>query len=581
MRFLQRLARSIRLRNLLFLLLLVAGIIPLLIGTLLLTRQNAEILQTQEQAFLTRSARDLSEDLNAYVESVTRQLRQLGEGALLLGDDDVAPIRRSGLEAYLSRFVRSNAERVLSLQLLDERGIGPAVGLGQVGAEIDSELRAAHAEARASGKPVYRFARRAVDNKALAVIAVPVVGPQGERIVAEATVDLRILERIFGREAQGEVSVFLIDSDGRVLWAEGADERTVRALAASSLVRDFRLKPLNLTAEYELDVHGERQRIVGRVSPVEQTGWGVVVQKPLAAAYAAAEQVVSTAIIALGVFVVLALLLAMAVARVMSDPIQVFADTTHGIAAGNFGQRVEVVGPGREIAELAADFNRMSDHVENYVEKLREAAERNRELFISTIRAFAAAVDAKDPYTRGHSQRVADFSRTIARYLGRDEEFQEQVWIAGVLHDVGKIGVEDRILNKGGVLSSEEYEQMKRHTIIGAEILSPIQQLQEVIPAVRWHHEAWNGRGYPDGLAGEEIPLSARIVCVADSFDAMTTNRPYQRASSAEFTLDTIEKLTGSRFDAKIVTAFLRACEEGEIVPEEPAPVVDVGAVGE
>ena len=199
------------------------------------------------------------------------------------------------------------------------------------------------------------------------------------------------------------------------------------------------------------------------------------------------------------------------------------------------------------------------------MQQLRQAAQANRELFIGSLRAFVAAVDAKDPYTRGHSERVAAYSRTIARYLQLPEETQHKIWIGALLHDVGKIGVEDRILRKEGVLLPDEYEQMKLHTVMGADIMTPIEQLKEMIPAIRSHHEAWNGRGYPDGLKGEQIPLFARIVGVADTFDAITTNRPYQQAYSLQFAVETITRLTGSRFDAKIVTAFLRAFEAGDI----------------
>jgi HD-GYP domain-containing protein (c-di-GMP phosphodiesterase class II) len=155
------------------------------------------------------------------------------------------------------------------------------------------------------------------------------------------------------------------------------------------------------------------------------------------------------------------------------------------------------------------------------------------------------------------------------------------VWIGGVLHDVGKIGIEDRILKKGGVLTAEEYEQMKLHPGIGADIMTPIDQLREMIPGIRWHHEAWNGQGYPDKLKGEQIPLIARVIAVADCFDAITTNRPYQRAYTAEFAVETITKLAGSRFDARVVTAFLRAFEAGEIrTREESAPEVTAAAAG-
>jgi len=265
------------------------------------------------------------------------------------------------------------------------------------------------------------------------------------------------------------------------------------------------------------------------------------------------------------VLVVLALVVALFAARWLSQPIQQLVQASHDIAAGNFDRRVKTQGLAFEIADLAEDFNRMSDTVESYVDQLRRAAEANRELFISTIRAFAATIDAKDPYTRGHSERVAAYSRSIARYLGLPKDVQEKVWISAVLHDVGKIGIEDRILKKVGVLTPEEFEQMKLHPVIGADIVEPISALREMIPGIRWHHEAWNGTGYPDNLKDEQIPLMARVIGVADTFDAITTTRPYQNAYSTDYAIQTIKKLTGKRFDPKIVKAFLLAYEAGNI----------------
>ena len=261
----------------------------------------------------------------------------------------------------------------------------------------------------------------------------------------------------------------------------------------------------------------------------------------------------------------LALVMALLASRRFSQPIQRLAEGTHEIAAGHFDRRVSTEGLSFEVAELAEDFNRMSDTVESYIERLQRAAEVNRRLFISSIRAFAAAIDAKDPYTRGHSERVASYSRAIARYLGLPKDVQEKVWISAVLHDVGKIGVEDRVLKKHGVLTPEEFDQMKLHPVIGADIIEPISALREHLPGIRWHHEAWNGTGYPDGLKGEQIPLIARVIGVADTFDAITTNRPYQTASSPEFAIQTVKKLTGTRFDARIVTGFLLAWDAGQI----------------
>jgi HD-GYP domain-containing protein (c-di-GMP phosphodiesterase class II) len=275
------------------------------------------------------------------------------------------------------------------------------------------------------------------------------------------------------------------------------------------------------------------------------------------------------------VVVLLAMAFAFLATRWLSLPIQRLAEISHEIANGHFDRRVPTDFLTVEVVDLAEDFNRMSDYLESYIERLQRAAKANHDLFISSIRAFAAAIDAKDPYTRGHSERVARYSRAIARYLGLPKDQQQRVWISAVLHDIGKIGVEDRVLLKMGRLTDEEFDKMKQHPVIGADIVEPISALRNMLPGIRWHHEAWNGSGYPDGLSGEEIPMMARIIGVADTFDAITTNRPYQTASPPEFALQTIKKLTGSRFDARIVTAFLLAYESGDIQmdpPEQQAP---------
>ena len=307
------------------------------------------------------------------------------------------------------------------------------------------------------------------------------------------------------------------------------------------------------------------REVLAQVSAVKESGWVLIVQKPLSAAFAAVDRMIWNLVGASALLVGFSFLAAFLASRWVSRPIQRLTETAHEIAAGKFDGRVEMEGLSFEFADLAEDFNQMSGHVGRYVQQLRQAAQVNRDLFIGSLRAFVAAIDAKDPYTRGHSERVAAVSRVIARSLGLPEDVQHKIWIGALLHDVGKIGVEDQVLRKAGKLSDEEFEQMKAHTVIGAEIMATIEQLREAVPAIRSHHEAWNGRGYPDGLKGEQIPLYARIVGVADTFDAITTNRPYQKAYSLQFAVETITRLTGSRFDAKIVTAFLRAFEAGDV----------------
>lgn len=578
-----RLIGRLKLRQLLFVLLLLLGIIPVMVGSVLLVRQNRDYLETQEKAALTGSAEALSRELNDDLAGVAHQAGQLGQGLLAYpGDGSLeARLREPWVVTYVQDFLRQNQPSLLALRVLDLDGAGVRFAPADLAPAAAAALDGAFEEARAAKGRSYRIAVLPGNQPTAAFAAVVESG--GQTAVVELLARLRLLEAVFGREARVGESVFLLDKAGAVLWSQGSDPAMTKAVASSDLVRDFLHYPLSLSAEYPLEVGGHTQHMLGRVSPLEQTGWAVVMQRPSSAAFEFARRMVLNALLATGILVVMALFFAAFAARWISEPIQRLAETTHEIAAGKLGQRVALSGGGAEITSLAEDFNRMSGTLESYVAQLKEAASQNRELFISSLRAFAAAIDAKDPYTRGHSERVAAFSRTVARHLGLKEELQNRLWIGALLHDVGKIGIEDGILRKGGVLTSDEYDQMKQHTMIGAEILKPIGQLHDMIPIVRWHHEAWNGRGYPDGLRGEDIPVLARIVAVSDCFDAITTSRPYQRAYAPEFAVETITKLTGSRFDAKIVTAFLHAFQAGEIqaAREESEPVPAAAAVAQ
>lgn len=178
-------------------------------------------------------------------------------------------------------------------------------------------------------------------------------------------------------------------------------------------------------------------------------------------------------------------------------------------------------------------------------------------LFIATIRSMADAIEAKDPYTRGHSERIRRFSLMIAEKINLSKKEKENLGLASLLHDVGKIGVSEKILLKEGKLTEAEWVWMRRHPVIGADMLSHIKQLHACIPGIRNHQERYDGKGYPDGLAGKDIPLFGRIICVADAFDAMTSTRPYRKSVSVEHALDELKKCAGTQFDPEYVDAFL------------------------
>ncbi len=214
------------------------------------------------------------------------------------------------------------------------------------------------------------------------------------------------------------------------------------------------------------------------------------------------------------------------------------------------------------------DMNRnLEGKVRDRTKQLAEKHQELRTAYVQTIRALAEAVDAKDTYTRGHSERVGVYASKIAAELGFPKELIERVYIAGLLHDVGKIGVRDSVITKPDRLTPEEYDEIKKHPEIGAKILEPVDFLAEIVPCVRHHHEWFDGsdRGYPDRLAGEGIPLPSRVILVADTVEAMTSDRPYRKALPLDIVFTELAKYSGSQFDPTCVDAFLRVIErEGD-----------------
>lgn len=204
----------------------------------------------------------------------------------------------------------------------------------------------------------------------------------------------------------------------------------------------------------------------------------------------------------------------------------------------------------QEMEELYAVLRRR-------VQELELARRQNQEMFLGAMESLARTLEAKDPYTRGHSQRVAEYAVLLARALGMDEEAVAGLRLAAVLHDLGKIGIREAVLNKAGKLDAEEFRQIQEHASIGARILEPLEPLRPLIPAIKHHHERYDGTGYPDGLRGEAIPPGARIIALADSFDAMTTDRPYRKAFPISRALREISSGRGRQFDPEMAGRWL------------------------
>lgn len=203
--------------------------------------------------------------------------------------------------------------------------------------------------------------------------------------------------------------------------------------------------------------------------------------------------------------------------------------------------------------------------------EVKKEAEKNRNLFLQTTLVLSSTIEAKDYYTKGHTERVTHYAIAIARQMAANgsasfpESFFEGLYIAGLLHDIGKIGIPEAILTKSGKLTKEEFEIMKNHTLKGLEILKPLTGIEECKKGVKSHHERYDGKGYPDGLKGESIPMIAAIIAVADAFDAMTSDRPYRKGSSQQAAMNEIKKYVGVQFNPLPVKALVELHEKGEV----------------
>jgi putative nucleotidyltransferase with HDIG domain len=367
-------------------------------------------------------------------------------------------------------------------------------------------------------------------------------------------------------------SVFVVDHQGHIVahhdaakFTPGEDVSSSSPVVARvrSLPQELRSTETMHFSDLENNHHVE---MIGTYSTFPEVNWAVIAQRSLSEARADAgvTELNRQALTFVSMVVLIAIVVGYFFAVAISQPIHGLAASTRAISRGEFHQRTKVHGAS-EISELAENFNKMAGDIEEYIEKLKEAAEANRELFLGSIRMLAAAIDEKDPYTRGHSGRVAKYSTLIGRELGLSDEDLDKLRIAALLHDVGKIGVDDRVLKKPGALTAEEFELMKQHTVKGANIMRPVSQLKEMLPGIELHHEHMDGRGYPYGLMAPQIPLMARVIAVADTLDAMTTNRPYQTAMELEFALNKIKALAGAKFDAVIVGALDAAITNGKL----------------
>lgn len=531
-----------------------------------------------QQSDLTRS---LAQEIQQFESNQTEQLfseRQILALSSLI-DNVEDPAAEPKVTRLLEDFVQSNHETFLYMTAVDRSGKGTKAAQGNFRAEQDPFVakalqRAFVACGQSDELHTVKFRSDPLalppNNEPAFVLAVPLKDLSGNFTgMLAAVVSLEpIARRLRDASVRGR-SVFVVDHAGHIVAHHDTKDFVPGEAASGVLVDQIRALPQDFrTTENIRFTSGGKHPVemIGSYSTFPEVNWAVVAQRSLQDALAdgGVTDLNRQALLFVSVVVLVAVLLGYFFAVGISGPIRGLAASTRAISRGEFHQRSAVRGAS-EISELAENFNKMASDIEEYIEKLKEAAEENRELFIGSIRMLAAAIDEKDPYTRGHSGRVAKYSTLIGRELGLSAAELDKLRISALLHDVGKIGVEDRVLKKPGALTPEEFGLMKQHTVKGANIMRPVSQLKDVLPGIELHHEHMDGRGYPYGLQGNQIPLMARIIGVADTLDAMTTNRPYQSAMDIEFALNRIKSLTGSKFDGVVVNALESAINSGKL----------------
>lgn len=245
----------------------------------------------------------------------------------------------------------------------------------------------------------------------------------------------------------------------------------------------------------------------------------------------------------------------------LTKPIQELSRGVDDLKEGKEHRKLRIYSQD-EFGKLTASFNEMTALIDAQSSKLNQYAKELEDSYVATIRVLAAAIDARDPYTHGHSARVSVLSVQIGKQIGLDNKSLEELEVACLFHDIGKIKTPDSILRKKDKLTAREYSEMMRHTEYGAEILSKAPSLQKYIAPVRHHHEWFNGKGYPDGLKGDAIPLFAAIITITDAYDAMTSNRPYRNAISDRKTLEEIINCAGRQFHPELVKVFAGIMDE-------------------
>jgi HD-GYP domain-containing protein (c-di-GMP phosphodiesterase class II) len=569
--------RPKRLRILYVLLLILIGVsvLPLWFYGSKMISMNREKLETQESVLQTVTSQSLAKVISLYMENLNQQLKEFFDtvvplaahipGAKYATDTSL----RTTLEAFVA-----DRPSVLYATVLNSEARGVQAGNFNAAGDafIRKSLEAAFLAARQGqeyrGNPITIL--RSGANEPVVVMAQPIRAKEEFLGMAAGVVTLApIMEQLQENSRRSGLEAYIVDNAGRLVTSYDPDKYVAgKNMADIPIVRNFLSwrgqAHVAETSSFDLRQGDAVVGMLGTYAPTQTLGWAVIVQRKQSEAYFTVLEMRKQTFQWGFLVVVLSLIVGFLGAKTITRPIDLLTQTARSIAHRDFTQRADIRSR-TEIGELAQTFNQMAEDIQRYIVDLQTASEENRQLFIDSIEMIAAAVDAKDPYTKGHSGRVSQYSVILAKELELPDDEVDRIRVSATLHDVGKIGIEDRVLKKPGVLTNEEFDIMKRHTVMGYEIVRQVKRLNEMLPGIRWHHEALNGKGYPDGIRGDELPLMVRIISVSDTFDAITTDRPYQAGSDFRKALDILRKHAGSKYDPIVVDAMHSAYTKGAL----------------
>lgn len=564
--------------------LLLVGLLPLGFAGTLLSSRSAQELRSVEGRYQAQLVQDKARQIELYGQRYRDVVSGLARAFELAGG--INSLKDPAYDARLQKTLQEDPN-LIALAIWPVDGELHRAFQADVikRAEVDERVSEVLAKMSGRGLVVSRPQLIRSGQEMALTVAAPVMGGEGSNDVVAAVVAIVSFQDVFKAVQQptskserelldaGLPVVFVVDQSGRaVAHPEASVAFSAKPMTDLKVVQDWQesgAQVQSALAPFSAVRDGRKVEMLGSYATAEldkNSRLGVIAIQDEAAALASVTDMHHQTIWISLVATLLTLGIGFFFAKKLTEPVQELAAGAYRIASGDFSQRIEIRSK-TELGDLGNSFNLMTDQIERSIQALQRSANENRELFLGTVKALAAAIDGKDPYTRGHSERVSRVSIAIAQRMGLSDEECEKIRVSALLHDVGKIGIDDKILKKPSALTDEEFEIMKQHPQKGYKILSQIPAIKEFLPGMYMHHEMVNGQGYPQGLTGDEIPLMGLIVAVADTFDAMTTDRPYQLAMKFEDAVARIQSFVGTRYDPKVVAAFTEACEDGQIRP--------------